>query len=252
MTSMVRVERDSPVTAWGQIVRNLRTRIERGDLDIGTRMPAEHDLAIEYGVSRITIRQALAILAKDGLIERRQGTGTFVAQREPSIQHDLFLSTPWRDRLVAEGHRVASVVVDPVQSSSFPAALSRVLGQEVLIDRPAVFVSRVQHIDDLPIGITESWLDAELVGDLADGDLIEGSLSITLERRRGLKPAKIDNYLEASTADAIQARLLATTPDVAVFVVSAASYLADGRVLEISRTSWLGNRVRFHLERDSA
>ena len=63
-----------------QLTSDFRSRILDGRLPAGTRLPADNDLAAEYQLSRDTVRQALALLADEGLIERVQGRGTFVCQ----------------------------------------------------------------------------------------------------------------------------------------------------------------------------
>lgn len=64
-----------------QLTADFRNRILDGRLSAGTRLPADLELAAEYQLSRDTVRQALALLADEGLIERVQGRGTFVCQR---------------------------------------------------------------------------------------------------------------------------------------------------------------------------
>jgi GntR family transcriptional regulator of arabinose operon len=67
-----------------QLTTDLRNRILDGQLPVGTRLPTDNQLAVEYQISRDTVRQALALLADEGLIERVQGRGTFVSQRSES------------------------------------------------------------------------------------------------------------------------------------------------------------------------
>ncbi|MFC7591307.1 GntR family transcriptional regulator [Nonomuraea antimicrobica] len=93
------VDRSSPVPAWAQVAQILRRQMDAGALDAGERLPSEQELAVGFDVSRITIRQALAHLAAEGYVERRQGVGTFVSPRPDLVQHDLALSAPWRDRV---------------------------------------------------------------------------------------------------------------------------------------------------------
>ncbi len=69
---------DSHVPKYAQIADIFRQRIARGVWTQGLRLPANEELAAEFGVSRVTIRQAVDLLARDGVIEAQQGRGTFV------------------------------------------------------------------------------------------------------------------------------------------------------------------------------
>jgi 5-formyltetrahydrofolate cyclo-ligase len=74
------IDRDSPIPAYYQIMLDLRDRITRGEWRAGSKLPTEPELAAEYSVSRMTLRQAMAELVKDGLLDRHPGAGTFVTQ----------------------------------------------------------------------------------------------------------------------------------------------------------------------------
>src|SRR5918912_2722575 len=73
---------------WARIEASLRERIESGELGAGQRLPAQRDKARQLGVSRMTVRQALAALAERGLVERGEGQGTFVSG-VGKVEHDL-------------------------------------------------------------------------------------------------------------------------------------------------------------------
>lgn len=103
VTSFV-VERDSPLTAWGQVKRDLRKRIDDGEFAAGERLPTEAELTARYGVSRVTIRRAIAAMAEDRYLVSRQGSGTYVVPRPLTTKCNLDLNRPWREHLVAEGH----------------------------------------------------------------------------------------------------------------------------------------------------
>src|SRR5271169_399115 len=74
----VQVDSASPVPAYVQLEQDLRRQIQSGTLLSGTCLPPEQTLARLYGVSRVTLRQALQRLADSNLISRRQGIGTIV------------------------------------------------------------------------------------------------------------------------------------------------------------------------------
>lgn len=242
------IERESPMPMWAQVLRDLRQRIDSGELATGMRLPPENDLASRYAVSRITIRQALSNLAADGYVDRRHGTGTFVSERSTPVQHDLSLGTPWRVRLGQDGHVTESVILNSSVRAGLPPEIDVAVGPEIdpeLRTSPFVQIERVQKVDGHPVGLSQSWLPEHLVQGLSARRLEGGSLSETLLQRYGLRAARVDNRLHVGLASSAEAALLESYVDVPLFVVTAMSSLADGRLLEVSRTAWLGSRVRF-------
>ena len=75
---MLKTESASPLYA--QIIERIRQDIIQGAYPVGSRIPAEHELEKRYGVSRVTVRRALQELTDGGMLERKQGKGTFVSQ----------------------------------------------------------------------------------------------------------------------------------------------------------------------------
>jgi len=239
-----RIDRSSPLPAWAQAAQHLRREIETGRFAGGERLPSEGELAESFSLSRLTVRQAMAKLVEEGLVERKQGVGTFVTPRKLAVQHDLSLSSSWRERFGAEGHASDSVLLESVQQAALPAEMAaRVAPAEAV--GPFAFLKRVHHVDDQPIGSTESWVPGALAPGLTGGPLDGGSLSTTLQNRYGLAPASVESSLEAILATAADAQLLDTVPDVPLFAVAAVNRLKNSELLEISRTLWVGGRVRF-------
>jgi GntR family transcriptional regulator, histidine utilization repressor len=107
-----------PISLSQRILSDITERIVSGDWPPGTRIPFEHELAVEYGCSRMTVNKAMTQLARDGLIERRRRSGSFVA--EPRSQaaileiHDIrtevqALGRPYTYELVSRRRRRATV-----------------------------------------------------------------------------------------------------------------------------------------------
>ncbi|WP_327402704.1 winged helix-turn-helix domain-containing protein [Streptomyces sp. NBC_01288] len=82
------VERDTPDAPFEQLTEILRARLERGDWRINRAISSENKLADEYGLSRPTVRRALAVLAVEGFVYTVPGRGTFAAKREPTAPAD--------------------------------------------------------------------------------------------------------------------------------------------------------------------
>ncbi|WP_353081206.1 GntR family transcriptional regulator [Tessaracoccus lapidicaptus] len=238
------VERRSPLPAWAQVDRDLRRLIER-DLEVGAQLPTERDLAELYGVSRITIRQALSGLEADGFLERRQGSGTFVADRPEMVQHDFGLTSPWRERFAASGHEATSVVEKGLEGEPQPFELVRLLreGEATL---PFHHLKRAHQVDGRAIGVTDSWVNLEVAPDLPTVELVDTSLSRTLAEKFGISDVTWHHHLEAGIAGADDAKLLHTNVGGQVIVIWSLARTPEGRLIETTRTQWLASRVRFH------
>ncbi|MEU5302204.1 GntR family transcriptional regulator [Streptomyces noursei] len=77
------VERDAPAPPFEQLAGILRARVKRGDWKPNRAMPSENALAGEYGLSRPTVRRAIAALAEEGLVYAVSGRGTYVSEQDP-------------------------------------------------------------------------------------------------------------------------------------------------------------------------
>jgi GntR family transcriptional regulator len=106
----VKLRRDSAVAMHRQLAQYLRGAIAKGAYRPGDRLPGEPQLAERHGVSRITARQAVLHLAREKLVVRRQGKGTFVA--EPPVHHDLLDPHGIYDELVARGVNPATELLE--------------------------------------------------------------------------------------------------------------------------------------------
>ncbi|MGW0582869.1 GntR family transcriptional regulator [Streptomyces sp. NPDC002920] len=238
------VDRRSPMPAWAQVQRDLRRQIDQ-ELPTGYQLPTERELSDLYGVSRITIRQALGALSADGYVERRQGAGTFVADIPEPVQHDFALTTPWRDRFHAAGQSAKSIHLTDEPAEPEPHELIKLITPEEASAK-RLHLKRLHVVNDRAIGLTDSWVPQSVAPGLSDQVLIDGSLSQTLRETFELVPSDTNHYLEVGAANSHEARLLNTTLDAPLFVVWSVARLEDGRLLDTTRTVWIGSRVRFH------
>lgn len=237
--------RRSSVARWGQIARELRRQIEQRDLAPGERLPSENELAEEFDVSRITVRQALASLADEGYVHRRHGAGTFVSESLRLVQLDLAIAQPWRERVPEQSARSQELASG--RRKEPPANLLADLGVDAENVGTRYFL-RLQVVGDSPVGVTESWLAPQVARGIEDSPLVDNSLSRTLEEHYGVQRAAVHSYMNAENASADLAETLGCHLDAALIVVGELALDTEGAVISCSRTRWIGSRVRFHQE----
>lgn len=240
------VDRSSPLPAYFQVAQDLRRRIADGEWANGDRITPELVLARDYGVSRVTVRQALAELAKDDLVERKRGSGTYVHPQQRPIVYDLNLTLgayAARIRELGFANRaeiIESGLID-APADHLRSALSLGQGGQV------AYLLRRIFINEQPAAMYRSWFDVRVVPGIERSSGVEGSLSDTLERDYGFVPVRSELYLEVVRSTREETQLLGSGSDVPLLVVTSTSYLADGRPLEHAQMTWLGDRVRFHV-----
>ena len=141
---------DAPDTRpiYQTIAADLRERITGGRLRVGERLPSETELCRDYGVSRMTVRQALSSLQASGLLLRRQGKGTFVASTKGERSASRLLG--FEEDTISRGLTPGSTVLASGWGELDAEA-------QLLLDRsgpePAFLVDRLRTVNDEPIGI---------------------------------------------------------------------------------------------------
>ncbi len=206
------LERNAPAPLYRQLATTLRRQIAAGEARPGDRLPSESQLIARFGVSRITVRQALSDLEREGLVERSAGRGTFV--REPRRP------VAWLPRLSGFGEHVRAAGMEPgyrVIGAGWgepPDPLFGELGPTGGIG-PAWLVERVLLADGATVGIHVSWLPGWLVAEAPErfgrDALATGSLFAALEQAGAPAHRAVEQPAPAS-ADARQARLLGIEP----------------------------------------
>ena len=147
---------DSHVPKYAQIADIFRQRIARGIWAQGLRLPANEVLAAEFGVSRVTIRQAVDLLARDGIIEAQQGRGTFITGM---LKQDRWLKVETTLSDLAEVYRDTSPEIINISESRTDAPLLPEDG------KPAahyVFMRRVHSRDKRPYCVISIYLDEKI------------------------------------------------------------------------------------------
>ncbi|HEX5598361.1 MAG TPA: GntR family transcriptional regulator [Micromonosporaceae bacterium] len=239
------IDETSPVPAYYQVYEALRQRLGGPDFPPGTRLPTERSMAQLLGVSRTTVRQALARLKREGLVHPRQGDGTYVA--EPRVEHDLRFLHGFTAELARRGLRVRSAVLS-LKAIRPSARLRETLG---VTDGPdtALELRRVRSLDGGPVSLETVWLPADRCAPLLDLDLNDRSLYEALHAI-GIIPVRGHEQLTATVLDDFEAARLGQEPGAAAFLIERITYDADGRSVECVKSLLRADRFTIRTQLD--
>ncbi len=240
---IVRVDKRLPTPAYLQLKQQLAHAIHDGDLHPGSALPSERELALDLGLSRMTVRRAFETLVEEGLVEQRQGSGTYV-RTKPVVQViDRVLG--FTDEARHLGFRPGSRLIEAVRApaeTDVAEALMVPAGFEVLR------ITRLRTADDVPLALQTSHL-SPAVDALSLGRLRElGSLYAALDAQFGLRPARARQTIGARLPTRHEGALLEIPRDVPVLWLERTTYGADGVPFEFARSAYCGDRYRVALD----
>ena len=212
------------------------------DLQVGDALPSERRLASDLGVSRPTLRAVIDELVREGLLLRRHGSGTYVA--EPKIALPLTM-TSFSEDMARRGMRPGSRVV----SFELQAAGAK-LGQRLQISPvdEVWVITRLRLADEETMAI--EWLHAprRLLGDLRREELADHSYYELLRERRGIVIASGVQTIEPTVTSPEEAELLGVPVHSPAFLFERTTTSEDGEVVEFVRSVYRGDRYRLVTE----
>ena len=229
----------SRVPRYHQIAQALRDKIGEGRIAPGERLDNQRRLAMDFGVTLMTLRQALEVLERDGLITRRHGLGTFVAS--PSVDYDILHFRAFAGDLTAVGENVTTRFLR-TQTARADRHAARELGLE---PGTRVFVlERLRLVDGHPTSFQVSHLPAALGEEVARADLAVTPLRQVLAFKLGIEITGARETVSTETLPARAARELGCAPGVPCFRSDRVSTDAESRPIVYDRVFIPGDRFR--------
>lgn len=172
------LDRTSPLPLWAQLEEQLRAQLVAGDF--GERFPTDAELVERYAVSRQTVRQAIARLTADGLVERQRGRGTAVVTTR--IEQPVGTIYSLFSLVESQGLEQRSEVLELGEVTDESIAGRLGLGPT----EPLVHLSRLRCAGTEPLALDHSWLPASLAAPLLDADFARTALYAELRERCGV------------------------------------------------------------------
>lgn len=207
----------------------LRRAIERGTLEPSEALPPERDIAQAYGISRVTVRKAIDGLVADQLLARRQGSGTYVAQR---IEKTTSAITSFSEDMISRGRAPSSRWLARTEALVAPEeAMALGIGPGSSVLR----FSRIRFADCQPMALEYSAIPADLLPSPA---AVEHSLYEALGENR---PKRVLQRLRAILFNPDQLGLLDIHGPAAGLEIERRGFAPDGRPVEFTRSYYRGD-----------
>ena len=240
---MKSIDRNSPVPLYYQVKQSLLENLENGTWKPGDLVPSEQELQETYGVSRITVRQALSELTHEGRFKRHRGQGTFVANKQ-------LVHNPSKRVSITELMREQEIEpVWQIRQRDFVTPLPNIaeaLG--VRSNSKVYFVDFLLSANKEPIGrhltyLTKPVAESGNVASLSDLEL--GDFFRNLPNREGIQ---VSRTIQAVPASSEEAKLLKVKAGFPILSIEVTYSDANGNPIEHLRANYRGDRFQFQLD----
>lgn len=226
---------------YARIKKLVQDAVRAGELKQGDSIPSERDVADLLAVSRVTVRKAFSELVTEGVLVQRRGSGTYVNGPSRRIEQPLSRLTSFSDDMKLRGLRTDADWIDrsyglPTPEEALKLSLS-----------PGDHVSRFHRLrraDGVPMAIELAVIPHRFLPDPAS---VGESLYAALDAR-GVRPVRALQRLHATALSMPEAKLLELPDGSPALFIERVSFLADGRIVEYTRSHYRGDSYDFVAE----
>ena len=221
-----------------QIHNKIKQEIEANRWAVGDRIPSERDLAVQFGVSRMTLRQAIQTLVEEGILERHIGSGTYIARKK--VQEKMSGIMSFTEITQANGQIPSSKLISYQIGKP---SLSEKERLNLNPDSEVLRMERIRFADETPICYEVVTIPYHLVENLSKDD-ISTHLYETLNKN-GYRIGRVTEHISAAVANENDARLLNAKKGEALITRRQVTELSNGQPFEYTRARYVAERFEF-------
>lgn len=219
-----------PLPVYLQIAELLARQIKAGYWHSGERLPTEAELALSLSVAVGTLRKALALLEEQGVLERIQGSGTYVKQTRGTQQiYELF-------RLeMADGPGLPTAEIWDLSLQDHPQRLTAAAEAWAPMGQSCWRVRRLRYLSQVPVALEEIWFSAADCPDLSLQELGD-SMYLFYQQRLNVWIARVEDQISAALAPPWASQPFGRAPGDYCAYIERLSWSANNQVVEFSKT----------------
>ncbi len=237
------LDRNRPLPMYYQLKEIIREKVTRGEWKPGKLIPSERELSKQYGISRMTVRQALTELTQEGVLRRKQGVGSFVA--ELKIEQQLTGLTGFTEDMRKRGLQAKARVLR-LEAIQPPADVVTAL--QISPQQPVVLLERLRMVGQEPMALEASHLHFPQVTELLEEDFESRSLYELLAEKYNIVPTKAKQSIEAALPNRREQRLLGLPGGSPVLRNRRTTFDQNGRPFEYTKSAYRGDSYVFYAE----
>ena len=234
---------NSRLPLYHQLYELLQHRIRSGEWKPGDLIPAESELTARHGVSRITVRKVLDMLAQEGLIVRERGRGTFIAH--PKLAHGMTRIVSFTDDMRQRGFAASARVLF---SGLMPAPAAIAAALNVPEGEELARIQRLRLADGEPMCVEDSFLVHRYLPGILENDFAAKSLREVKHRMFGILWSRATQTIQAVAAPAEIARLLSVKPGAPLLYIERVTWSQNDIPTEYLRVHYRADRYVLHNE----
>lgn len=237
------LDKNSPIPLYYQLVEAIRDQIRAGELTAGAQLPPERELGEHYGISRMTVRQAVKYLVNEDVLVARHGAGTFVA--EPKLSFDPLHALGFTEDMMRRGADATSRVLEQAVVEP-PAAIA------VKLSIPAgERVSKIVRLRlgaGMPLLLETVYVPTSLFPGLDQADLAQHSLYEHMHMHCGVKPAGARQTLEAVPANEYECALFGVALGAPMILLQGVTVDQHNQPIECFKAVYRGDRFEIAID----
>lgn len=226
--------------SYHKIAKDLEMKIREGIHFTNGRLPSERELAMEYGVSRMTARQAVMVLCDKELVSREKGRGTFI--KSPSFEQNNVKS--FTETVNDLGYEVSTELLEFCTIFSMEHI-------SMLLDRPLLTeyykIKRLRLGNRIPMALETLYVPKELIRGV-EKEALCASFYELLEKRYGLKVKKVSYKMEATLGNPSVTKALQLQKTTALLKVSGVTFGTDEEKLFYEESYYRSDLYTYHVD----
>lgn len=227
--------------AYIKIHDTIKKDIDDGIWPIGDRLPSERTLAERFAVSRMTLRQAITLLVEEGILERRIGSGTYVASQR--VQDKMRGTTSFTEIVNSQGKTPSSKLISYQKQLASDTEIKEL---QLEATEHVIRMERIRYADNVPLVYEVASIPEKYIRNFRRDDITEHFFK-TLETN-GFEIGKSRQIIYARSASERVASYLDVSRGHAILAMTQVSYFTNGNPFEYVRSQYVGDRFEFYLE----